>query len=71
MPEFAKTVSVAMIICIISYTIPAVFGFLTFGSKVDSDILVSYSPDAPVLVAVVMIAAKTYTTYPILLFVGR
>ena len=69
--EFSKTLTVALTICIGSYSLPAIFGYLTFGSDVQSDILTSYDPDPEVLVAVVMIAAKIYTTYPILLFVGR
>ncbi len=69
--EFLKTVMVALAICIFAYTCTAAFGFLTFGSNVKEDILSSYSPTADVLVAVILIAIKMYTTYPILLFVGR
>lgn len=64
-------VTVAMIVCVLTYTVVASFGYLTFGSTVDSDILLSYPQSVPVLVAVILIALKMYTTYPILLFVGR
>ena len=69
--EFLKTVMVALVICIFAYTGTASFGYLTFGSNVNEDILSSYDPTPDVLVAVILIAAKMYTTYPILLFVGR
>jgi len=61
----------AMILCVITYTGTAAFGYFTFGDAIDSDILLSYNPDTSVLIAVVLIAVKTYTTYPILLFCGR
>ena len=50
----------------------ATFGYLTFGSNVASDILQNYSAHDPfVMVALIAMALKTYTTYPILLFCGR
>lgn len=69
--NFSKTVSVAMILCVVTYTGTAAFGFLTIGDSITSDILLSYNQDAAVLIAVILIAVKTYTTYPILLFCGR
>ena len=69
--EFSKTLSVALLLCLFSYTGTAAFGYLTFGSDVKQDVLESYSPTPDVLVAVIGLAAKMYTTYPILLFVGR
>ena len=69
--QFSKTVSVAMILCVVTYTGTAAFGFLTIGDAITQDILLSYDQDAPVIIAVILIAIKTYTTYPILLFCGR
>lgn len=69
--EFSKTILAALAICIFAYTGTASFGYLSFGSNVNEDILLSYKPTPDVLVAVILIAAKMYTTYPILLFVGR
>ena len=69
--DFSKTIIVAMILCFLTYTVTASFGYLTFGSCVLNDILSSYRPTPDVLVAVIVIAIKMYTTYPILLFVGR
>merc|ERR1712025_909254 len=48
------------------------FGYLTFGSLVSPDILTNYSATKPsVMIALIAMALKTYTTYPILLFCGR
>lgn len=69
--QFSKTISVAMLICVITYSGTAAFGYFTFGDQITSDILLSYDPDASVVIAVVLITIKTYTTYPILLFCGR
>ncbi|XP_048764968.2 sodium-coupled neutral amino acid transporter 7-like [Ostrea edulis] len=69
--EFSKTVAVAMFLCILNYTGTAAFGYLTFGNLITTDILLSYDPDISVIIAVLLIAIKTYTTYPILLFCGR
>lgn len=71
LPEFSKTIFVALLLCFLAYTITASLGYLTFGSSVRADILSCYNPTADVLVAVIGIALKMYTTYPILLFVGR
>ena len=60
-----------MFLCVLTYTGTAAFGYLTFGDGITNDILLSYKPDEAVLIAVVLIAIKTYTTYPILLFCGR
>ena len=40
--SFTKAVSVATVICVACYTIFAIYGYLTFGSKVNEDILISY-----------------------------
>ncbi|KAK7114363.1 sodium-coupled neutral amino acid transporter 7-like [Littorina saxatilis] len=69
--EFSKTVTLAMILCVLTYTVTAALGYLMFGDKITSDILLSFQPDVPTLIAVILIAVKTYTTYPILLFCGR
>ncbi|OWF56382.1 putative sodium-coupled neutral amino acid transporter 7 [Mizuhopecten yessoensis] len=71
MGEFGKTIGCAMALCVLTYTVVAAFGYLTFGDAITSDILLSYDPAPEVLVAVILIAVKTYTTYPILLFCGR
>lgn len=70
--NFAKTVLLAISICLFAYSVSATLGYYTFGDAVAQDILVSYQPPpTDVIIGVLMIAAKTYTTYPILLFCGR
>ncbi|XP_050409346.2 sodium-coupled neutral amino acid transporter 7-like [Patella vulgata] len=69
--EFSKTVSVAMVLCVLFYTVTGILGYLQFGHRITSDIILSFDPDTTVVIAVVLIAVKTYTTYPILLFCGR
>jgi len=70
--NFASAASLAIGICIFTYTVAATYGYLTFGSNITSDVLEAYDASDPsVLIAIVAIAIKTYTTYPILLFCGR
>lgn len=70
--NFTLCSSVAIAVCVAAYTLAGVYGYLTFGSYVTSDVLESYSgSDVLVLIGIVAIAIKTYTTYPILLFCGR
>lgn len=58
--------------CASAYTLIGVYGYLTFGSYVSSDILENYGgADVSVLVGIAAIAVKSVTTYPILLFCGR
>lgn len=62
----------AVAILFFTYSVAASFGYLTFGRNVQSDVLESYdAADPSVLIAIVAIAIKTYTTYPIMLFCGR
>ena len=70
--EIIKSISISIIIVFCAYTISAIYGYLTFGSLVDDDVLMSYnSKDASVLVAIVMYLMKTYTSYPLNLFCAR
>ena len=69
--NFTYSVSIAILICAICYTLSALFGYWTFGSKVDDDILMSYNGGALVYAGMYAMALKIITTYPILLFCGR
>lgn len=70
--SFTIASSSAIAICVFTYTGAATFGYLTFGANVLDDILENYSgSNVWVLVALISMALKTYTTYPILLFCGR
>ncbi|CAF1392086.1 unnamed protein product [Rotaria magnacalcarata] len=67
-----KATIASTIILILSYCSVAICGYLTFGTKVDHDILMSYQPiPSVVLIAIIMVAIKTYTAYPVNLFCGR
>merc|ERR1711970_1654177 len=62
----------AIAICVFTYTGAATFGYMTFGNLVYDDIISNYNANKPsVMLALVAISLKTYTTYPILMFCGR
>ncbi|XP_055066654.2 sodium-coupled neutral amino acid transporter 7 [Misgurnus anguillicaudatus] len=65
-------VTASMIICLFVYTGTGVCGFLSFGSSVSQDVLMSYpSNDIAVAIARVFIIICVVTSYPILHFCGR
>ncbi|KAK4327153.1 hypothetical protein Pmani_002382 [Petrolisthes manimaculis] len=67
-----KACIVAIITCLIVYTLSANYGYLTFGSMVGGDVLMSYDATQPhVLIAILLLAIKSWTTYPLLLFCVR
>ena len=53
---FAGTIAVA--ICVAFYTLSAVYGYLTFGSLVNEDILVSYEGGGPVYAGMYIMVVK-------------
>ncbi|XP_017297340.1 putative sodium-coupled neutral amino acid transporter 7 [Kryptolebias marmoratus] len=65
-------VTLSMIICLFVYTGTGVCGYLTFGSSVSQDVLMSYPPDdVAVAIARAFIIVCVVTSYPILHFCGR
>ncbi|KAL6468537.1 hypothetical protein MHYP_G00220610 [Metynnis hypsauchen] len=65
-------VTLGMIICLFVYTGTGVCGFLSFGSNVSQDVLMSYpSNDVAVAIARAFIIICVVTSYPILHFCGR
>ncbi|KAL4613654.1 putative sodium-coupled neutral amino acid transporter 7 [Arapaima gigas] len=65
-------VTMGMIICLFVYTGTGVCGFLSFGSNVSQDVLMSYpSNDIAVALARFFIIICVVTSYPILHFCGR
>ncbi|CAK6954898.1 putative sodium-coupled neutral amino acid transporter 7 [Scomber scombrus] len=65
-------VTFSMIICLFVYIGTGVCGFLTFGSNVSQDVLMSYPPnDIAVAIARAFIVICVITSYPILHFCGR
>ncbi|XP_062869484.1 putative sodium-coupled neutral amino acid transporter 8 [Trichomycterus rosablanca] len=63
---------VSMIFCLLIYTLTGVFGFLTFGREVASDILMSYpGNDVVMIIARLLFGISIITIYPIILLLGR
>ncbi|XP_072894859.1 sodium-coupled neutral amino acid transporter 7-like [Hemitrygon akajei] len=72
MRRWSWVVTAAVLVCLFVYTGTGVCGFLTFGSSVNVDILLSYpSTDISVAVARASIILCVLTSYPILHFCGR
>lgn len=71
--RFSVCAIVSMAICFVAYTIAGIFGYSTFGTgKVPGDILQGYSDGGTFLtIAIIAIALKNFTTYPLILFCGR
>ncbi|XP_065123809.1 putative sodium-coupled neutral amino acid transporter 8 [Paramisgurnus dabryanus] len=62
----------SMIFCLLIYTLTGVFGFLTFGREVASDILMSYpGDDVVMIIARLLFGISIVTIYPIILLLGR
>lgn len=71
--KFTGCAVVSMIICFMAYTVVGISGYATFGAgNVPSDILQGYADKSVVLaLAIIFIAIKNFTTYPIILYCGR
>uniref|UniRef100_A0A8B9YZP9 Solute carrier family 38 member 8 n=1 Tax=Buteo japonicus TaxID=224669 RepID=A0A8B9YZP9_9AVES len=67
------TVSVlSMLICLLIYSLTGLYGYLTFGEAVASDILMSYPGNDPiVIVARLLFGVSIVTIYPIVVLLGR
>ncbi|XP_036998332.2 putative sodium-coupled neutral amino acid transporter 8 isoform X3 [Artibeus jamaicensis] len=62
----------SLLACCLVYSLTGVYGFLTFGTEVSADILMSYpGDDGLIIVARVLFAVSIVTVYPIVLFLGR
>jgi len=71
--KFTFCAVVSMLICFAAYSMIGYFGYATFGSgKVPSDILQAYADKSIVVtIAIIAVAVKNFTTYPIVLYCGR
>lgn len=71
--KFTLCAVISMLICFGAYTIVGYYGYITFGTgNVPSDILQGYTDKSVILaVAIIAIAIKSFTTYPIVLYCGR
>ncbi|NXX50673.1 S38A6 protein, partial [Tricholaema leucomelas] len=67
------TVSVlSMLICLLIYSLTGLYGYLTFGKAVASDVLMSYPGNDPVvIVARLLFGISVVTIYPIVVLLGR
>ncbi|XP_077983616.1 sodium-coupled neutral amino acid transporter 7-like [Glandiceps talaboti] len=72
MKTFSKVTALSLSLCFVVYLLTGIFGYLTFGDKVKSDLLQSYdAKDISVTIARFMISISVLTSIPILNFVGR
>ncbi|GAA6227841.1 putative sodium-coupled neutral amino acid transporter 8 [Lates japonicus] len=63
---------VSMFFCLLIYTLTGVYGFMTFGRVVASDILMSYpGNDVVMIIARLLFGISIITIYPIILLLGR
>ncbi|XP_071381319.1 putative sodium-coupled neutral amino acid transporter 8 [Centroberyx affinis] len=63
---------ISMFFCLLIYTLTGVYGFLTFGRAVASDILMSYpGDDVVMIIARLLFGISIVTIYPIILLLGR
>ncbi|EZA48586.1 hypothetical protein DMN91_011619 [Ooceraea biroi] len=71
--KFTFCAVISMLICFGAYSVVGYFGYATFGSgRVPSDILQAYTDKSAVLtIAIIAVAVKNFTTYPIVLYCGR
>ncbi|KFW75863.1 Putative sodium-coupled neutral amino acid transporter 8, partial [Manacus vitellinus] len=67
------TVSVlSMLVCLLIYSLTGLYGYLTFGEAVASDVLMSYPGNDPlVVVARLLFGVSIVTIYPIVVLLGR
>uniref|UniRef100_A0A3Q3GN47 Solute carrier family 38 member 8b n=1 Tax=Labrus bergylta TaxID=56723 RepID=A0A3Q3GN47_9LABR len=62
----------SMFFCLLIYTLTGVYGFMTFGRDVASDILMSYpGNDVVMIISRLLFGISIITIYPIILLLGR
>ncbi|XP_075289768.1 solute carrier family 38 member 8 isoform X4 [Opisthocomus hoazin] len=62
----------AMLICLLIYSLTGLYGYLTFGEAVAADVLMSYPGNDPlVVVARLLFGVSIVTIYPIVVLLGR
>lgn len=71
-PKVFITILVSLLITAVAYNIVSIFGLLTFGSNIESDLMVNYDGSKiSVIIGVCIVAFKSVTTYPPILFCAR
>ncbi|XP_006152635.1 putative sodium-coupled neutral amino acid transporter 8 [Tupaia chinensis] len=72
LPHWTLVSVLSLLACCLIYSLTGVYGFLTFGTGVSADVLMSYpGNDTVIVVARVLFAVSIVTVYPIVLFLGR
>ncbi|NXL92620.1 S38A6 protein, partial [Alectura lathami] len=62
----------SMLICLLIYSLTGLYGYLTFGDDVATDVLMSYPGNDPVvIVARLLFGISIVTIYPIVVLLGR
>ncbi|XP_075017139.1 solute carrier family 38 member 8 [Calonectris borealis] len=62
----------SMLICLLIYSLTGLYGYLTFGEAVASDVLMSYPGNDPVIIiARLLFGVSIVTIYPIVVLLGR
>uniref|UniRef100_A0A3B3B932 Solute carrier family 38 member 8b n=1 Tax=Oryzias melastigma TaxID=30732 RepID=A0A3B3B932_ORYME len=62
----------SMLFCLLIYTLTGVYGYMTFGQTVASDILMSYpGNDVVMIISRLLFGISIVTIYPIILLLGR
>ncbi|RDD47151.1 putative sodium-coupled neutral amino acid transporter 7 [Trichoplax sp. H2] len=70
--RFNLVIIIAMLVCIVVYSITGSFGYMSFGNSVNSDILLNYgSSNILVTISRIMISINMVTSYPVLHFCAR
>lgn len=70
--QFIKATFLGLVILFMLYNLVGIYGYMTFGSRVDPDIMSLYNAKDPVvIVGVIALIIKFITTYPPLMFCGR
>ncbi|XP_039083110.1 putative sodium-coupled neutral amino acid transporter 8 isoform X2 [Hyaena hyaena] len=72
LPHWALVSVLSLLACCVIYSLTGAYGFLTFGTEVSADILMSYpGDDVVIIVARALFGVSIVTVYPIVLFLGR
>ncbi|NWH49125.1 AVT2 protein, partial [Fregata magnificens] len=62
----------SMLVCLLIYSLTGLYGYLTFGEAVASDVLMSYPGNDPVvIIARLLFGVSIVTIYPIVVLLGR
>ena len=70
--EMVRTIILSTMFTAMVYNLVGIYGYLTFGSTVNTDFLTNYQDvDATMILGMVMIATNFILTYPLIIFCPR